>query len=243
QFWNDGKQAVASAEEAPYSGMYRSRIWDTDEIVPIHLWLQAPADLARGRYTLVMGLYRALKDQRLTATGTNALPDDGVAAAPDFRYPLPALNLDTTHLTPIDFGDVLQFSLQSTDVNGGRQQGVEWNAAPGAQINLHGIWQALNRPPQDYSVFLHLIAAPDQPPLAQSDSLIRPDYPTGAWRPGDQVADTLALTIPTDIAPGTYDLVAGVYFWQTGERLTVASGENTLSDNRIRLVRIHVTSS
>ena len=242
QLWADGKNSVAAAEEAPYSGMYRSRIWDTDEIVPVHLWLQAPPDLAHGRYTLALGLYRALKHQRLNASGANALADDGVAVAPDFRYPLPALNVDTSRLISIRFGDQLEFSLQSSEANGVPQPGTEWTLPAGAQVNLHGIWQALDRPPQDYSVFLHLVAAADQPPLAQSDRLIRPDYPSGAWRSGDQVADTLSLTIPKDIVPGTYDLVAGVYFWQTGERLRVSAGDNSLSDNRVRLARIHVAS-
>ena len=242
QLWADGKNSVAAVEEAPYSGMYRSRIWDTDEIVPVHLWLQAPANLAHGRYTLAIGLFRALKNQRLAATGADALADDGVAVAPDFRYPLPALNVDTSRLTSIRFGDQLQFSLQSSEADGMSQQGNMWEVTTGAQLDLHGIWQALDRPPQDYSVFLHLVAADDQPPLAQSDSLIRPDYPTGVWRSGDQVADTLSLIIPADIAPGPYDLVVGVYFWQTGERLPVTAGDNTLSDNRVRIAQIRITS-
>ena len=228
--------------EAPYSGMYRSRIWQTNEIVPVHLWMQAPADLVQGRYTLVMGLFRALQGERLTVTGANAVSDNGIAASPDFRYPIPSANVDTLLMPSTTFGDTLKFSLQSADVNGIAQTDPVWDASAGAQINLHGFWQALKRPPQDYSVFVHLIATADQPPLAQSDSLILPNYPTGAWRPGDQLTDTLSLTLPADLAPGTYDLVAGVYFLQTGERLAVPSGANTLSDNRVRLGTLKVSS-
>ncbi len=241
QLWMDGKDSVAQSEEAPYSGMYRSRIWQTGEIVPVHLWMQAPNDLTYGRYTLVIGLYRALKGQRLNVSGADAMIEDDVVAVPDFRYAPLSADADTSALPSDTFGNTLKLSVQSAQKDDAPLSGTQWQVKPGATINLNLIWQAIQPPPQDYSVFLHLTAASDSKPLAQTDTLILPEYPTGAWRLGDQFAQTLTLTIPADLPPGNYDLIAGVYQWQSGTRLAVSTGSNTLLDNRIRLAQIQVT--
>ncbi|HVU10321.1 MAG TPA: hypothetical protein VHD90_03545 [Phototrophicaceae bacterium] len=241
QLWTDGKDSVAQSEEAPYSGMYRSRIWQTNEIVPVHLWLQAPSNLAYGRYTLVMGLYRALKGQRVSVSGANAMSGDEVAAAPDFRYTPPFADADTSGLASDTFDNTLKLAVQSAQGDDAALTGDHWQIKAGATINLNLIWQALQPPTQDYSIFLHLTAANDAKPLAQTDTLIRADYPTGAWRPNDQFAQMLTLTLPADLPSGSYDLVAGVYQWQSGARLTISAGSNTLPDNRVRLAQIQVS--
>ncbi len=211
----------------------------------MHLWLQLPDDLAYGRYTLVTGLFRYLQGERLPVSGGDAVAGDGIAASADFRYPLPPANVDTSGASSATFGDTLRFALMSADADGDPLSGETWDVPAGATIHLNTVWSALQRPAQDYSVFLHLTADDDQQPLAQSDVLIRADsaadYPTGVWRPGDQFTDTLALTLPGDLPPGQYDLVAGVYDWQTGDRLATGAGANVLPDNRIRLAHVQVT--
>jgi len=39
------------------------------------------------------------------------------------------------------------------------------------------------------------------------------------WTPGDLIEDEYKLTIPADAQPGVYQISAGMYMWQTLERL------------------------
>lgn len=81
----------------------------------------------------------------------------------------------------------------------------------------------------DYTTFVHLrnatgetIAQQDQPPL-------NGHYPTSLWSPGETIADEIVLPIPSDLSPGIYDLVIGLYNFRTGERLPVPDHpENSL---------------
>jgi 4-amino-4-deoxy-L-arabinose transferase-like glycosyltransferase len=76
--------------------------------------------------------------------------------------------------------------------------------------------QALDR---DYKLFVHIAAAGGRP-LAQWDG-----YPclntarTSQWVPGQTVQDHVLLPIPTDLPPGDYSLLAGLYDPANGERL------------------------
>lgn len=244
QLWNDDSEAVTGVQVFPYSGMYRSRIWDDQEIVPVPLWFRVPDDLVYGRYTLMIGLYRYLQGERLPVSGQSAVLGDGIVAAPDFLYPLPQSTIDVpADALSATFGDTLKFTLLSAEVNSEQLSGTQWDVRGGDTLNLNVVWEALKSPAQDYSVFLHLAPVEDQPPLAQSDTLIRSDYPTGAWRTDDQLVDTLTLVLPPDLPAGEYELFVGVYYWQTGERLTVNVEENQIavSDNRVRVASINVT--
>jgi hypothetical protein len=64
--------------------------------------------------------------------------------------------------------------------------------------------------------------------VAQSDS-----YPahgtrsTSEWYIGEQVLDTHDLLLPSDLAPGDYELIAGMYQLDTMERLVI---EGTADD-------------
>lgn len=56
--------------------------------------------------------------------------------------------------------------------------------------------------------------------------------PMTTWLPGEQVPDTQTLPLPADLPAGAYQVLAGVYNWQTGERLPVV-GETTAGGNTI----------
>ena len=61
----------------------------------------------------------------------------------------------------------------------------------------------------DYRVFVHLVGA-DGRPRAQADGPPADGaYPTPIWRAGETVADLRRLTIPPDLPPGEYAIIAG----------------------------------
>jgi hypothetical protein len=57
------------------------------------------------------------------------------------------------------------------------------------------------------------VAQKDSPPAAGR-------YPTGLWDAGEIIEDEISLPL-TDIAPGRYTPVVGLYNLTTGERLAV----------------------
>jgi hypothetical protein len=83
-------------------------------------------------------------------------------------------------------------------------------------------WQSVEAVDEDYVVFVHLldeagqlVANHDGPPAGGR-------FPTASWRPGMTVPDVHTLTLPPDLTPGTFELRAGLYDPQSGERLALS---------------------
>ncbi|MDM8520638.1 glycosyltransferase family 39 protein [Anaerolineales bacterium HSG6] len=97
-------------------------------------------------------------------------------------------------------------------------------------------WQAVQSPPADYTMFLHVrdaagnvIAQKDQPPTAGV-------YPTGLWDTGEIIHDQ--LTLPLENLPlGDYEVLIGLYDFKTGQRLMVPES----NDGIIRLEQFSIT--
>lgn len=94
-----------------------------------------------------------------------------------------------------------------------------------SQLTLY--WQALAPIEADYTTFVHLLDAQGQL-LGQNDS--QPDdgwYPTSIWQPDEIVADTKAW--PRPLADDVAHIQVGVYLLQTGQRLPLADGRDSLT--------------
>lgn len=120
---------------------------------------------------------------------------------------------------PVNFGDVIQFM--------GHDRGA-YNLAPGAVLELVLHWQTLQKPPEQYTFFVHLLS-PDGQVIAGHD---RNDYPTSFWRAeGDEwLMSYAALSIPPETPPGDYQLEIGVYNQPTGARLPVLVDGEPVAD-------------
>lgn len=244
QLWSDSGEAISSAHDFPYGGMYRSRIWRPDEVVTTHHWIALPDHLPVGRYTLAAGLFRLLHNERLPVVGPDADPDLRVAQAADLRVPPPALEVTgQAPESPIRVEQLFALESLSIAVNDVPQPGSEWRLTPGDTLHVDLIWNVLAQPDTDYSVFLHLSADPAMPPLAQVDSLMGGALPTGAWRPGERILDRLTLQIPPDIPSGSYEVLLGIYFWQTGERLSLYQGTTSGRTDHVSLGKVVIPPS
>jgi hypothetical protein len=96
----------------------------------------------------------------------------------------------------------------------------------GDELRLELYWQADHyRPAGDYTIFIHVLD--DQGNLvAQRDSMPRDNaLPTSLWPPGDLIDDTHVVPLPPDLPGGEYQVVMGMYVWQTGERLPVTKAD------------------
>lgn len=102
-------------------------------------------------------------------------------------------------------------------------------AHPGETATLSALWEAHAPPRDDYKVFVHLLDGQGHG-VAQHDSVPRLwTRPTSSWRPGEQVRDDHPIPLPPDIAPGTYQLLIGLYDPQRiDRRLPLPNGETAL---------------
>jgi hypothetical protein len=242
QLWTDDQQSIGGAHDFPWGGMYRTRIWQPDEVVMTHHWIELPANLNTGRYSLIAGLYRLLQNENVPVVGADVDIESQLVRAAHLRYPPPApIVTGNPPDEAVRFGDLFTIASLNFEYNGEPLADEVWTLPPGDSLNVEVFLETLRQPDRDYSIFLHLSDAPDQPPAAQADQPMGGGFPTGVWRMGERFRDQMTLQIPDDLAPGTYDVLMGVYFWQTGERLPAYVAEDATSDNRIRIGEIIIT--
>ncbi len=110
-----------------------------------------------------------------------------------------------------------------------RGYGVSGPADGQLAVTLY--WQALAPMARDYSIFVHLLG-PDGQMVAQHDGQPFWDVaiPTSSWQPGEKLLDRHALALPDNLPPGDYQLQAGVYYWETLERLPVLQNGQPVND-------------
>ncbi len=114
-------------------------------------------------------------------------------------------------------------------------------AVSGQPLRLTLYWQALARVACDYTVFVHLrqagggnVAQADHRPLGSI-------YPTSLWPVGETIRESSELFLPADLPPGDYELWAGLYLLETGERLPVQN--DTSGENAVKLGTLPVTNN
>jgi hypothetical protein len=76
---------------------------------------------------------------------------------------------------------------------------------------------------EDYTGFVHLVA-PGKGDVAQDDHPpLDGGFPTRLWSSGMIVSDIYRLELPQDLETGTYELRAGFYRPESGQRLPAVS--------------------
>ena len=98
----------------------------------------------------------------------------------------------------------------------------------GDTLTVTLFWQAHAAPPVSYLVFAHL-QDENLKLLAQSDAVpANGTRPTTGWKPDEVIEDRREIKLPSDIQPGRYQLIVGLYDPKTGTRLTTTGGKASL---------------
>ena len=63
--------------------------------------------------------------------------------------------------------------------------------------------------------------------------------PTASWVAGEYIQETRPLTLPADLAAGSYQLRVGLFDPQTGERVP-ASGPGAEGDQRVLIASVTI---
>jgi hypothetical protein len=88
-------------------------------------------------------------------------------------------------------------------------------------------WQAQTSHLPDYTVFVQILTAETKERLAGVDTPPQKgEWPTSRWVKGEVVVDEYLVAIPPDLPPGFYEIIAGLYLPETGQRLTLAEGQD-----------------
>jgi hypothetical protein len=88
-------------------------------------------------------------------------------------------------------------------------------------------WQASGPVAQNYVVFVHLLDSAGAVIARWEAEPLSGQYPTSRWQPGEVVVDSFDLTLPADLKPDQYRLVAGMFPAPSGPPLAVdGAGQN-----------------
>jgi hypothetical protein len=111
---------------------------------------------------------------------------------------------------PLVYGDVLAL----------HDALVPEHLAAGERLHVDLWWTALEPPVLDYSVGLYLMKLDEDRVIAQHDGSPG-SIPTSQWTTGEVVFDRHTLRVPDDLAPGTYRIAVGVYWFGDDQPLDV----------------------
>jgi hypothetical protein len=91
--------------------------------------------------------------------------------------------------------------------------------APGDPLQMTLYWLTHEKADRDYTVFVHVQDAAGQV-ITGWDSMPRENtFPTTEWPAGQVIDDRRVIPLPKDIPLGEYQVVLGMYYLPTGERL------------------------
>ncbi len=117
-------------------------------------------------------------------------------------------------IDPLQFGEVLTL----------RNVIVGDTVGRGDALHVDLWWSAVAEMERDYSVGVYLMPLDTDQVIAQHDGPPA-GAQTSAWTPGQHHFDRHTLTVPRDLAAGTYRVVLRVYWFQDGVPLQVAGGD------------------
>jgi hypothetical protein len=193
----------------PARGAFPTVYWKPGDALRDTVWIPVDANAMPGKYSIEIGLYPVGKpSERLsTESGDDHVLIDGIKIAP--REQIVANPLQRVGAT---LGE--QIELVGYD-----------SVIDGQSVHLKLYWRARTSVAIDYKVFVHLVDANNHI-VDQADELPQAgNYPTSIWDKDDIIVDAYTLTMPH---PGDYRIEIGMYRADSGERLPVSSGGDSI---------------
>jgi hypothetical protein len=214
-FGREGK-AVGQEDTYPGGGNYSTAQWEPGEVIcDAYEVLVVPEAKAPSRAMVDIGVYDLDTGERLHAYDQDARPLERVLLAPFKIATWVPDRYDIHHSVEFEVGPDIALvgyrTEESTDTN--------------LEVALY--WQARSTPAEDYTVFVHLLDEAGELVAQHDGQPMGGDYPTSFWEEGETVKDEHDIELPRDLAPGQYQLQAGLYRAGDGQRLAVknAGGE------------------
>ena len=193
--------ATSLLETDPVYGTYPFTEWETPQFVIDGQIVKIPLDVAAGDYKLQL---RLLDSEGKGVYTADLGPLSVEATEHQFNPP------------PVDN------TLNATFGNEIKLLGYNLSEESDEMRQLSLVWQALQEPATDYTVFVHVLNQDGTCCLWQQDTMPQQNqYPTTRWLSDEVVEDPYAIMFPPDAAPGEYAVEVGLYIAETGQRLLV----------------------
>jgi hypothetical protein len=143
--------------------------------------------------------------------------------------------------SPGELSEPIPLDIQlGSDISLRGYQTSSQSISPGQILSLSLDWQALAQPDRNYKVFVQLLG-PEGQLVAQRDSQPLDGFrPTSTWRPDQEITDRHGVLLPDTLPPGAYQLVAGMYDGETGQRLRVSGKSVPAGADVVPLTEIQV---
>jgi hypothetical protein len=222
---DDRGQGWAGDDHSPYDGLYPTSAWGPGEMVRDTFTLTLPADVPPGLYDVRVGWYPSQSVPAGAPASPERLP---VGEGSDVRVAVLPVDWETT-----GSGPVIPVRVQFDE--GITLESFAWQVEPTA-IHVTLRWSTAVHLDVDYTVFVHLVSSAGERALAQDDAPpLGGRWPTSLWLPDMPLDDLHTIPLPSDLLPGTYDLLVGLYDPRTGERQHLPDGAD-----RVRLPGIEL---
>lgn len=210
--------------------------WRAGKITPTHHTLHLAGGLSPGPYLIRLGLFNARTGNRVPISGNNEIIMGDEALIGPF-YIVDTPQDPTQPQTPVQatLGQQLQVLGVTLPAQPIPHLGQETTISPKIY------WQATRPVTDNYTIFVQLLSSQNQFVTGYDTQPLNGTYPTWRWPVGEVVAQQVDLTLPANIAPGTYRLVTGMYNYQTGQRLAAANGQGQpLAGNMVTLATVQI---
>jgi len=223
------KREVITNQTLPSASGFPTSDWLPGDLVAGHLLLPLPADLQSGIYNVEIGL--------VETESNRVLPLQRWYGKREYLT-LGAIQIESWALIrelPKDIGH----RLQDVEIAGKiLLRGYDLRRDEHTlEITLY--WQAQETTDENYHVFIH-VGRSGQPPLAQSAGQpVDWTRPTTSWREGEVIVDQHTVSL-VNVPPGRYDLLAGFFEPETGQRPKTVVDGDVVPDGYILLDKVDV---
>jgi hypothetical protein len=230
----DPQQAVVAQQDWVLGERYGNLFWAPGEVVSDHVIFPTSGALPPGIYNVTLEVYTVSEGQlaKLPVVVPSGAADRAISVGEmrvlDRDYAAPPCQ---TTVNALLGAEKIELACSTLSTN---------KLAPGKELNLALVWRSHAPITADYTVFAQLIG-PDGKVWAQQDNYPQQNrLPTSRWLPEEAVVDRYTLSLPAGAPPGDYRLLAGMYDWRTGDRLTVVASHGTAADNALELAQVRV---
>lgn len=195
-------------------GTFRVDDWEEGQLLRTEHLVVVPENIKPLLLQVHLGLYDPMTGERLEARDGQERPLGGSALLSYVRV-MPSVSPEAVSASPTMPIFDRQVALVNWDLS--------WESAvPGGTLTGDLYWQALQPLEKNYTVFVQLLG-PDGV-LAQYDAEPQGgEYPTSFWDPQEIVPDHFSLSLPSQMPPGRYPLIVGLYEPATMQRLPVGN--------------------
>lgn len=114
-------------------------------------------------------------------------------------------------------------------------------ATPASVLNVSTQWRALEDVRQDYIVGTYLMTPQGAIEIQDDSAPVGGFWPTSTWNEGETIRHNVAFVLPSDLAPGHYEIWTLMYSPVDGSRLPVSDATGTTIRDHVVLYSVEVT--